>query len=82
MRVAAFLLCVLPVACGPGLPDLQMELSDEARASAFPELIPLGPLLAEVDAPLRRTAEDEGLSLEARAERLRRRAAWLSQMQL
>lgn len=64
------------------MPDLQAELSTEARAADYPALVPLGPLLARAEAPLQRTAASEGLSLEARAEALRRRAAWLRAMQL
>ncbi|QXT41038.1 hypothetical protein [Gymnodinialimonas ceratoperidinii] len=84
MRFALLTLCVLllPVACGPGLPDLEQELSAEARAADYPQLVPLDPLLARADAPLRRSAAVEGSSLEARAADLRRRAAWLRAMAL
>ena len=64
------------------MPDLHMELSPEARASGYPSLVALGPLLSQVDAPLTRSAAVEGQSLEARAADLRRRAAWLRAMPL
>ncbi|MBY4892842.1 hypothetical protein KUL25_08700 [Rhodobacteraceae bacterium N5(2021)] len=64
------------------MPDLQGELSPEAQAAGYPSLVALGPLLAQAEAPLLRTAATEGSSLEARAEDLRRRAAWLRAMAL
>lgn len=64
------------------MPDLQGELSAEARTQGYPPLVALGPLLAQAEAPLRRSAAAEGTSLEARAEDLRRRAAWLRAMPL
>lgn len=82
MRAIALILCLLPAACGPGLPDLHSELSADARAADYPSLVALGPLLAQSEAPLIRSAAAEGSTLEARAEDLRRRAAWLRQMQL
>lgn len=82
MRAAALILCLLPAACGPGMPDLRSELSAEARVADYPSLVALGPLLAQVEAPLIRTAAVEGSSLEARAEDLRRRAARLRQLPL
>ena len=82
MRSAALFLCLLPLACGPALPDLHNELSPEARAAGYPSLVALGPLLAQAEAPLVRSAASEGTSLEARAADLRRRAAWLRAMSL
>jgi len=82
MRLATLILCLLPIACGPGLPDLEQHLSVEARNAGYPALVPLGPLLAQADAPLARSASVEGTNLEARAEALRRRAAWLRNMSL
>ena len=82
MRVAALILCLLPLSCGPGLPDLHQQLSAEARSADYPALVPLGPLLAQADAPLNRSAATEGASLESRAADLRRRAAWLRNMAL
>lgn len=82
MRAAALILCLLTVACGPGMPDLHSELSAEARAADYPSLVALGPLLAQAEAPLIRTASLEGTSLAARAEDLRRRAARLRQLPL
>lgn len=82
MKRVVLVLCLLPLACGPSMPDLQSEISAEAQAAAYPSLVALGPLLARADAPLQRSAESEGRSLEARAEDLRRRAAWLRAMEL
>lgn len=82
MRYSALLLCLLTAACGPGMPDLEAELSAEARAADYPSLVALGPLLATADAPLTRSAQTEGNTLEARAADLRRRAAWLRAMSL
>ena len=82
MRAAALILCLLPAAWGPGMPDLSSEWSAEARAADYPSLVALGPLLAQAEAPLIRTAAVEGSNLEARAEDLRRRAARLRQMPL
>ena len=76
---------VLPLllaACGDPLPDLDAPLSPTARNAAYPELVPLGPLLAGTDALLPRDAEAEGRGLEARAADLRRRANQLRQMPL
>lgn len=82
MRFATLFLCLFPLACGPALPDLHSELSPEARAAGYPSLVALGPLLAQADAPLVRSAASEGRSLEARAADLRRRAARLRAMSL
>lgn len=82
MRRLIFALTLLPLACGPSLPDLDARLSDAGRAQDFPSLVPLDPLLAQIEAPLPRSAADEGTSLEARALDLRRRAAWLRNLPL
>lgn len=76
------LACLLLVACGPGLPDLERRIGPEARAAGYPELQPLGAVLARADALLPRDAGASGLSLEARAADLRRRAAALRRMPL
>ncbi len=73
---------LLLAACGDPLPDLDAGLSPAARDAPFPELVPLGPLLAQTDALLPRDAEAEGRSLEARAADLRRRANLLRQLPL
>lgn len=70
------------VACGPDVPALDARLGPEARAADFPDLVPLGPLLAGVDTVPVRAAATEGLSLEARTADLRRRAAALRAMPL
>ena len=64
-------------ACGPDIPALDARLDAEAQNAPFPELVPLGPLLAGVDAVPTRAASTEGQSLEARAANLRARAARL-----
>lgn len=82
MRITALLLCLLPLACAPGMPDLGDRVSAEARAAEFPVLVPLGPLLASTETELSRSAASEGSSLEARVADLRRRANWLRNMPL
>jgi hypothetical protein len=76
-RFAVILCLAAPVlaACGPDVPELDARI--EGSAAPFPELVPLGPLLARVDAVPPRAAAPEGQSLEARAADLRRRAAAL-----
>jgi hypothetical protein len=69
-------------ACGPDVPALDARIGAEARAADFPDLVPLGPLLAGVDAIPPREAAPEGESLEARAADLRRRAAALRALPL
>jgi hypothetical protein len=80
------LICLLAVpllaACGPDIPALDARLSPEARTAEFPDLVPLGPLLAGVDTAPLRTAASEGQSLDARTADLRRRAAALRAMPL
>lgn len=82
MRSAVLLLLLLPAACAPGMPDLDNRLTAQSRAQGYPELVPLGPLLAQVDAPGPVAAETTGPGLEARAADLRRRAAWLRNLPL
>ncbi len=82
MRACVLLLCLLPLACAPGMPDLGDRMSANAQAQAYPSLVPLGPLLARAEAPLARSAATEGTSLEARAADLRRRANQLRNMAL
>jgi hypothetical protein len=80
---ALTLVCLAGLAaCGPSRPDLASRISAEGQAAGFPALVPLGPLLRASDDLLPRSAETEGLSLEARAADLRRRAAILRQMDL
>jgi hypothetical protein len=82
-RVAAIVIlsATLLAACGPDVPALDQRVAGAADAP-FPEIVPLGPLLAGVDAAPPREAAPEGRSLEARAETLRRRAAALRAMPL
>lgn len=82
MRRIVPLALFLVAACGGPPPGLQARISPAARDAPFPELVPLGPILAETEALLPRDAESEGRSLEARAADLRRRAAALRRMPL
>ncbi|AHM05891.1 hypothetical protein roselon_03649 [Roseibacterium elongatum DSM 19469] len=69
-------------ACSSGMPDLDQRITQTSRDAPYPTLVPLGPLLAQVDALLPRRAAAEGQSLEARAADLRRRAAQLRRMSI
>jgi hypothetical protein len=83
MRLLTCLILALGLSgCGDTLPDLQSDLSPAARGAAWPELVPLAPILAENDAPLLRDPAAEGLTLAARAADLRRRASALRRMDL
>ncbi len=77
----SLVICVLfgsvLTACGPDVPALDARIGAEARSADFPELVPLGPILASVDTTPLRAASTEGQSLEARTADLRRRAAAL-----
>lgn len=77
---AALPLSVLLMGCGTNLPDLDSRLTDASRTESYPTLVPLGSMLAEVDAILPRAAAPEGENLVARAADLRRRAAELRRM--
>jgi hypothetical protein len=82
-RPIALAVCLaLLSGCGPPRPDLASRISPESNGAAFPELVPLGPLLDRADGLLPRAAAREGQSLEARAADLRRRAARLRAMPL
>jgi hypothetical protein len=70
------LLLVLP-ACSIRAPELDASITETSRAADWPELVPLGPLLAGAEALAPRAAETEGRTLEWRAADLRRRAALL-----
>ncbi len=82
LRTTALFLCLLPLACAPGMPDLGARVSAESRSADFPALVPLGPLLAGIEQPRPRSAEAAGTSLEQRAADLRRRADWLRRLPL
>ena len=80
MRAVVTLLVVSTLAasgCAPRVPELEARVSNEPRGTAYPELVPLGSLLAEVDTAPEREAAPEGQTLDDRAEELRRRAARL-----
>ncbi|MFW5641631.1 MAG: hypothetical protein ACOCY0_02590 [Roseicyclus sp.] len=70
-------------ACGPDIAELEAPLAAEPRgADAWPDLVPLGPLLDRVDAAPPREAAPEGETLEERGEDLRARAARLRALPL
>ena len=76
MRATIALLCLALAACSAPPPELADRISAEARAADFPELIPLAPFL-DIDALLPEDRARIGLTLDARAADLRRRAAQL-----
>lgn len=81
-RLAVIVLLAAPIlaACGPDVPELDARI--DSSTAPYPELVPLGPLLAQVDAVPARAAAPEGQDLETRAADLRRRAAALRAMPL
>lgn len=82
MRFCLSILCLgLLTACAAPPPQLEDVISAEARASEFPGLIPLGPL-SDIDALLPENPGQVGMTLEARAAGLRRRAAALQALTL
>lgn len=66
----------------PPPPGLEAELSPAAQAQGYPALVPLAPILSEVDGLLPQRAADQGQSLDWRAADLRRRAAALQALPL
>lgn len=81
LSLAALLpLTLLAAGCAPSLPDLDATLTPASRTADYPQLVPLGPVLAEVDALLPREAMPVSTGLEARVADLRRRAAALRRM--
>lgn len=78
MRAVLFLSVVLALsACSIRAPELDASITPASRQADWPELVPLGPLLAGAEALGPRAADTEGRSLEWRAADLRRRAAIL-----
>ncbi|MBC6438541.1 MAG: hypothetical protein GDA52_10525 [Rhodobacteraceae bacterium] len=73
MRWCVVVIPLVLAACDNPVPDLP-ALSPTARQAPPPVLVPLGPLLAEVDALPPRDAAAEDAELKARARDLRRRA--------
>jgi len=67
-------------ACSIRAPELDASITETSRAAPWPELVPLGPLLAGAEALGPRAADTEGRTLEWRAADLRRRAAILRRM--
>jgi len=83
MRLFLFLTALAALsACSVRAPELDATLSVQSRNAEWPELVPLGPLLAgTVDLDLDRNSEI-GPDLQARAADLRRRAAILRALRL
>lgn len=78
MRTALVLSLMIAVsACSIRAPELDASITATSRDADWPELVPLGPLLARAEALTPRAAESEGRTLEWRAADLRRRAALL-----
>jgi hypothetical protein len=70
--------CVALLLAGcSGMPEVAARESAEAQAAPWPRLAPLPDLLADADAPSR--AKPAEAELDARAARLRARAAALRQ---
>ena len=69
-------------ACSVRAPELDATLSAQARTAEWPELVPLGPLLAGTEDLDLDRARAVGPDLQARAADLRRRAAILRRLSL
>ncbi|MFV1875652.1 hypothetical protein [Nioella sp.] len=67
-------------ACSIRAPELDASITETSRAADWPELVPLGPLLAGAEALPPRAADTEGRTLQWRAADLRRRAAILRRL--
>lgn len=83
MRLFLFLaaLSVL-TACSVRAPELDATISMQSRNAEWPELVPLGPLLAGIEDLDLERAREVGPDLQARAADLRRRAAILRALAL
>lgn len=68
MKSALPALMLLLAGCDPNLPAADATISAQARAQAFPVLLPLDPLLAQGRAPSRAAAAQS--ELQGRAARL------------
>lgn len=75
--VICFSILLVLSACSIRAPELDASITETSRAAPWPELVPLGPLLAGAEALGPRAADTEGRTLEWRAADLRRRAAIL-----
>jgi len=69
-------------ACSVRAPELDATLSAQSRTAEWPELVPLGPLLAGTEDLDLEQAREVGPDLQARAADLRRRAAILRRLSL
>jgi hypothetical protein len=80
---ALALILLLPLGgCGPNLAEIDARIAAEDAETAYPDLVPLGPLLDSAYADPPRPASLEGPSIEERAADLRRRAARLRSLPL
>lgn len=68
MTRALPLLILLLAGCDPNLPTAEATISAQARAQAFPVLLPLDPLLAQGRGPSRAAAAET--DVQGRATRL------------
>ena len=83
MRLFLFLAALSALsACSVRAPELDATLSAQSRTAEWPELVPLGPLLAGTDDLDLERSSAVGPDLLARAADLRRRAAILRRLSL
>jgi len=68
-------ICMALVACAK-FPELDAAVSDRAKASDYPQLVPAQNIAVKRDGP-KRLAKGDGEALLARANRLRQRGAIL-----
>lgn len=83
MRLLILLTALLPLtACSVRAPELDATISAQTRNAPWPELVPLGPLLAGTEDLNLERDQSIGRDLQARAADLRRRAAILRALDL
>jgi hypothetical protein len=83
IRLLILLTALLPLtACSVRAPELDAAISVQIRNADWPELVPLGPLLADTEDLSPDRDGSIGRDLQARAADLRRRAAILRALRL
>jgi hypothetical protein len=83
MRLLILLTALMPLtACSVRAPELDAAISAQSRNADWPELVPLGPLLAGTEDLNLDRNRNIGRDLQARAADLRRRAAILRALSL
>ncbi len=83
MRIPAIMIILVLAGCSIRVPEVDASITAQSLEAEWPELVPLGPLLARAETPLNQiSAEDAGRSLEWRAANLRYRAAQLRAISL